>query len=66
MTTQEVSKPHVLKVLNTGDRYFKQVRLQVRLEGKWLRDAGYQPGQYVRVDNPSPGVLVITCLDTLA
>lgn len=63
MTEQTVSKPRTLKVHDIGDHYRKQVKLKVALEGKWLKDAGYQAGQYVQVDNPSPGVLIITCLE---
>jgi hypothetical protein len=61
-----LSKPRVLKVQDIGDRYRKQVKLQVRLEGKWLMGAGLFPNQYVQVTNPQAGVLVIQCLEKQA
>jgi hypothetical protein len=49
----------MLKVENTGDRYRKTVILQIRLKGKWLMLAGYQPEQHVLISNPEPGVLIL-------
>ena len=52
-------KPRLLKVAEVGDFWKKHTKPQIRLEGKWLAQAGIQPDSYVRVDNPQPGVLTL-------
>lgn len=54
---------HILKIQDVGDRYKKQVRLKVRLEGKWLCDAGFNAEERVIVSNPEKGKLVVRVLD---
>lgn len=66
MNAPTLSKPRVLKVQDIGDRYYKKVKLQIRLAGKWLADAGMRPQTYVSVSNPQPGILVIRSLETQA
>lgn len=66
MGAQSLQKPHVLKVLNIGDRYRKEVTPQIRLQGKWLLNAGIRPGSHVQITNPHIGELVIKCLDDQA
>ena len=66
MIEQEKLKSHVLKVLDVGDYHRKEVKPQIRLEGKWLAGAGIQPGQFVKITNPQPGILVIECLGNQA
>lgn len=50
---------HVLKVHDSGDYYRKEVKPQIRLEGKWLLKAGLVPEDKVEVTNPRPGILVL-------
>ena len=55
---------HVLKVQDTGDHYRKEVKPQLRLEGKWLLKAGLAPEDRVEVLNPQPGTLVLRIVRT--
>ena len=52
-------KQRTLTVRNIGDFYRKEVILQIRLQGKWLIEAGMQPETKVQVTNPRPGELVV-------
>ena len=52
-------KKRTLTVRNIGDYYRKEVILQIRLQGKWLIEAGMQPDTKVQVTNPRPGELVV-------
>jgi hypothetical protein len=53
----------MLKVQNIGDFHRKEVIPQIKLQGKWLLNAGLQPDSRVSVTNPRPGVLIVTSLD---
>jgi len=59
MVDIEFTEPHWLKVNDVGDHARKQTKLQVRLEGRWLCDAGFHADNRVRVSNPLEGVLVV-------
>jgi hypothetical protein len=59
MKSPSKSKPRTLTVRNIGDFYRKEVILQIRLQGKWLIEAGMQPETKVQVTNPRPGELVV-------
>ena len=59
-------EPHVLKVRNIGDRYWKEVIPQIRLQGKWLLNTGIRPDSHVKITNPRNGELIIKCLDDQA
>jgi len=63
MSKPSLQKPRVLRVQNIGDFYRKEVKPQVRLQGKWLLNAGLQPGSKVQITNPRIGELVIKSLD---
>ena len=63
MNEQTVQAPRTLKVLNVGDYFRKEVKPQIKLQGKWLLAAGLKPDSHVRITNPSPGVLIIKSLD---
>lgn len=52
-----------LKVQNVGDYFRKEVKPQIRLQGKWLLSAGLRPDSLVRITNPRPGVLIVKSLD---
>lgn len=47
-----------LKIERTGDFFRNKDVPKIRLQGKWLADAGIDAG-YVIVENPKKGVLVI-------
>ena len=47
----------ILKVSEVGDFYLKRTRPLIRLQGKWLEEAGFPPNSHVIVHNPAPGVL---------
>ena len=55
---------HVLKVQDSGDHYRKEVKPQIRLEGKWLLKAGLVPEDRVEVLNPQPGTLILRIVRT--
>ena len=57
-----ITKPRVLKVLDSGDHYRKDVKPQIRLEGKWLLLAGLLPEDRIEVSNPQPGILVLRAI----
>lgn len=63
MNKPTLSRPRKLKVQDVGDYYQKEVKPQIRLQGKWLLNAGLKPGQQVHITNPQPGVLIVKCLD---
>lgn len=49
-----------LSVTDTGDYHQKLVKPQILLKGKWLLDAGFEPGQKVEITKKSAGKLEIT------
>ena len=63
MKEKVVSKSRILKIQDIGDSYKKEVKPQIRLQGKWLAIAGLQPGFFVKITNPQPGILLIQCLE---
>ena len=69
MQREEVMKktssqfPRKLTVQDTGDYFRKEVKPQVKLQGKWLLNAGLKPGHQVHITNPQPGVLIVKRLD---
>ena len=58
-----IAERHVLKVQDRGDHYRKEVKPQIRLEGKWLLKAGIVPEDKVEVLNPCPGMLVLRTMN---
>jgi len=52
-----------LTVQDIGDYFRKEVKPQIRLQGKWLLKAGLRPGKQVQITNPQPGVLIVKCLE---
>ena len=57
-----IPKPRVLKVQDSGDHYRKDIKPQIRIEGKWLLKAGLLPEDRIEVSNPQPGILVLRTL----
>ena len=66
MDSLSQGEPHMLKVRNIGDRYWKEVIPQIRLQGKWLLNTGIRPDSHVQITNPRKGELVIKSLDDQA
>jgi hypothetical protein len=52
-------KPRKLKVSNTGDFYKREEIPHIKLQGKWLKDAGIEVYSSVSVTSPEPGILVL-------
>ena len=52
-------KIRCLKVLEIGDFHKRNTVPQIRLQGKWLVQAGIYPNSHVEISNPQPGVLMI-------
>jgi hypothetical protein len=46
-----------LKIEAAGDYWVGQVRPKIRLMGRWLEQAGFQPGDHVTVISVAPGIL---------
>jgi hypothetical protein len=63
MTNKAISTPRVLKVEEIGDFWAKRTIPSIRLQGKWMVQAGVLPNHHVQVSNPRPGVLLIQMLE---
>lgn len=50
-------KPRKIKVEGFDMGYRRNTGAKLRLNGRWLREAGFEPGQAVTVTVVSPGVL---------
>ena len=48
-----------IKIEEIGDYDKGKTYNRIRLKGKWLYEAGFEPGEYVSVTNPKKGVLII-------
>jgi hypothetical protein len=55
--------PRVLKVVEIGDFWAKRTVPSIRLQGKWMIQAGVIPNRHVRITNPNPGVLMIQLVE---
>lgn len=51
-----------LKVERTGDYFYGRVKPAIRLKGRWLEHAGFQPDSHVRIIIRETGVLEIHAL----
>lgn len=38
-----------LKVYEIGDTYYGKAQPQIRLQGKWLREAGFRPHDHILI-----------------
>ena len=57
-------KPRKLKVSNIGDFYKREEIPQIKLQGKWLKEAGIKTYCSVSVTSPEPGTLVLKAIPT--
>lgn len=49
--------PRSLKIEETGDFSANNIKPKIRLMGRWLQQAGFAPGERVRVVCLGPGVI---------
>lgn len=49
----------LLKIGTRTDRVRDLTYAELTLAGRWLVAAGFKPGDYVRVEMPEPGVIVL-------
>ena len=57
-------KPRKLKVSNIGDFFKREEIPQIKLQGKWLKDAGIDTNSSVSVTNPESGKIVLKVIPT--
>lgn len=50
-----------LKIEESGDRWKRQTRPKIRLEGRWLQKAGFPAGNRVTVSLISEGIIELRC-----
>jgi hypothetical protein len=50
-----------LKVYQTGDVYRKKMQPQIRLQGKWLREAGFRPHDRILVKKEGDRLVIEHC-----
>ena len=55
-------KPRKLKVSNIGDFFKREEIPQIKLQGKWLKDAGISTYSSISVTSPEPGTLVLKAI----
>ena len=53
-TTKTVRR---LKIEEQGDAWRGRIKPKIRLIGRWLEQAGFQPGSHVQITCVSPGIL---------
>lgn len=63
MNTTEPER--TLKIEANGDPWKGLIKPKIRLMGRWLERAGFQPGQRVQVTCVAPGVLELRCPEAL-
>jgi hypothetical protein len=64
MPTNESTKAvRRLKIEEHGDRWNGRLKPKIRLLGRWLEQAGFQPGSHVHVVCVAPGVLELRSAD---
>lgn len=59
-----MSHTRIVRVREVGDRWRNHNKglgpeLMLRVQGKWLKDAGFEDGQEVYIHNPVPGQLIL-------
>ena len=47
-----------LKVYRMGDVFRGKAQPQIRLQGKWLREAGFQPHDHIIVRQEGPRLII--------
>jgi hypothetical protein len=50
---------HILTVQDAGDAWKGTVIPKLQVRGKWLKEAGFEPGDKVQVVVYAPGILTI-------
>ena len=62
MSNNSPQRVRILKVEDVGDRHKNEVKLQIRLRGKWLFTAGILANSRVEITNPREGLLIVRCI----
>ena len=52
-----------LKVYQIGDVFYRKVQPQIRLQGKWLREAGFKPNDRITVRKEGDRLVIERCDD---
>ena len=55
-----------LKIEAEGDSWKARIKPKIRLCGRWLERAGFNPGRRVQIVCVAPGVLELRSLDALS
>ena len=50
-----------LKVYEVGDPWKRTCQPQIRLQGKWLRDAGFRPHDHILVTKEGDRLVIERC-----
>ena len=50
-----------LKVYQPGDVFHKKVQPQIRLQGKWLLEAGFRPHDHILVKKEGDRLVIELC-----
>ena len=53
--------PRKLKVYETGDVFHHKEQPQIRLQGKWLREAGFKPHDHILVKKEGSRLIIERC-----
>ena len=53
--------PRRLKVYEIGDVFHGKEQPQIRLQGKWLRDAGFKPHDHILVRKEGTRLVIERC-----
>jgi hypothetical protein len=48
-----------LKIESTGDFFRRKITPRIRLNGKWLEQAGFKPGHRVEISFEQPGLMTV-------
>lgn len=51
-----------LKIEERGDYHYRRTFPAIRIKGKWLRIAGFIPGQRISLNITAPGVMEVRAL----
>jgi len=63
MNENKKPKERRIKVEEVGDFWNDDTYSRIRMQGKWLVEAGIHPNSYVRILNPQPGMLVFHAVE---
>ena len=53
-----------LKIEADGDPWKGNIKPKIRLMGRWLEQAGFNPGRHVHITSIAPGVMELRCSES--